>query len=346
LIIEIPEIDIPVIIHLLFTKKMVSSTISAFKEKMNRMSRCGQSFLFVIDYKLRTGMLIPTAECASREIFYDIEGISNFIGKKSTQNIVIKKHPVAYQVYLKAFQHVQEEIRKGNSYLTNLTFSTPIEANASLSEIFHCSSARYRLLFKDQFFGFSPESFVKIADGKISTFPMKGTIDASIENAAELLLNNTKEAAEHATVVDLLRNDLSIVASDVRVEKYRYIEKIKTSGKSLLQMSSVVSGDLPSGYKDKLADIIISLLPAGSICGAPKRASLKIIGDAEKYERGFYTGIFGIFDGVNLNSGVMIRYIENQNGQLVYKSGGGITAKSNPLEEYQELIDKIYVPVD
>jgi len=206
--------------------------------------------------------------------------------------------------------------------------------------------ARYKLLYKDQFLVFSPESFVKISEGKIRTFPMKGTIDASVENAGEILLKNEKEAAEHATIVDLLRNDVSRVASNVRVEKYRYLEKINTSGKSLLQMSSIISGDLPPGYNQNLGNIIINLLPAGSISGAPKKATLEIIASAEKHDRGFYTGVFGIFDGESLNSGVMIRFIEIQNGKMVYKSGGGITAMSNPIEEYQELIDKIYVPVN
>ena len=69
---------------------------------------------------------------------------------------------------------------------------------------------------------FSPERFVKIADGRISTNPMKGTIDEAIKNAEELILADEKEAAEHATIVDLLRNDLSKVANRVKVKRYRY----------------------------------------------------------------------------------------------------------------------------
>jgi para-aminobenzoate synthetase component 1 len=72
---------------------------------------------------------------------------------------------------------------------------------------------------------------------------------------------------------------------------------------------------------------------------------LKIIEEAEQYQRRFYTGIFGIFDGENLDSGVMIRFIENTNSGLVFKSGGGITAQSKANIEYQEMIDKIYIPL-
>jgi para-aminobenzoate synthetase component I len=311
------------------------------------MAGNAQPFLFILDFSLKSPVLIPTAECESHRVFYEIEGISNFSIEKqsSTEEIKLKKFPLPYPEYLQAFEIVQDEIHKGNSYLVNLTFPTPIELNVSLTEVFHRCSAKYKLFYKDRFLVFSPESFVKISNGRITTFPMKGTIDAGIENAENLLLQNSKETAEHATIVDLLRNDLSRVAKVVEVEKYRYIEKINTSGKDLLQMSSAISGELPPDYLDKLGDIILALLPAGSVSGAPKKSTLEIIAKAEKHERGYYTGIFGIFDGANLNSGVMIRYIENKNGQLVYKSGGGITSNSNPQEEYQELIDKIYVPV-
>jgi para-aminobenzoate synthetase component 1 len=325
---------------------MESRNIKDFIENMNRMSVNGESFLFIVDFNLTSASLILIEECALNDIYFDIEGKTNSYISDKTGIIELKKQALPYSDYLDSFNYVQNEISKGNSYLVNLTCSTPVESNLSLTEIFHKSVARYKLLYKDQFLVFSPESFVKISEGKIRTFPMKGTIDASIENAREILLNNKKEAAEHATTVDLLRNDLSRVASNVTVEKYRYIEKINTSGKNLFQMSSVISGDLPKGYHRSIGDIVTKLLPAGSISGAPKKKTLEIISAAEKHERGFYTGIFGIFDGINLNSGVMIRFIENQNGRLVYKSGGGITAMSDPKEEYQELIDKIYVPVN
>jgi len=173
---------------------------------------------------------------------------------------------------------------------------------------------------------------------------MKGTMDATLPDAENQLLNNEKELAEHYTIVDLIRNDLSMVSKNVKVERFRYIEHIKTNRNELLQMSSEISGELPLNYYETLGDLIFKLLPAGSISGAPKKKTVEIIRQAEQYDRGFYTGIFGIFDGENLDSGVMIRFIEQTAEGLFYKSGGGITAKSNCSEEYQELIAKIYVP--
>jgi para-aminobenzoate synthetase component 1 len=72
---------------------------------------------------------------------------------------------------------------------------------------------------------------------------------------------------------------------------------------------------------------------------------LEIIKEAENYPRNYFTGIFGIFDGSDLDSAVMIRFIENIDGELYFKSGGGITSMSNPGAEYQEMIDKVYVPI-
>jgi para-aminobenzoate synthetase component 1 len=102
---------------------------------------------------------------------------------------------------------------------------------------------------------------------------------------------------------------------------------------------------LPKNYAEKLGDIVFSMLPAGSISGAPKKKTVEIIRAAENYERGYYTGVFGYFDGKNLDSCVIIRYIENQNGQLVYKSGGGITFMSEAEKEYEEMLNKVYVPI-
>ena len=86
-----------------------------------------------------------------------------------------------------------------------------------------------------------------------------------------------------------------------------------------------------------------TLLPAGSILGAPKSKTLEIILKAENYDRGFYTGVSGWFDGQNLDSCVMIRFIEKENGKLFFKSGGGITHLSKFADEYTEMQNKIYV---
>ena len=303
-------------------------------------------FLFIIDYELRQPVIIPLEQVNPDEILYSINGISNTTTLEPPRNKLLFNYtPVDYTRYQKAFGLVQKHIRHGNSFLLNLTMPSKVACNYTLKEIFHLSRAKYKLWFKDQFIVFSPEIFIKTNGLKISSFPMKGTIDANLPDAKNKLLSSKKEMAEHYTIVDLIRNDLSMVAKDVRVARFQYIDHIKTHNRELLQMSSEVTGELAKNYREHLGDILYSLLPAGSISGAPKKKTLEVINEAEQYERGYFTGIFGIFDGKNLDSGVMIRYVEKTNNGLIYKSGGGITSQSDCKEEYQELINKIYVPI-
>jgi para-aminobenzoate synthetase component 1 len=214
-----------------------------------------------------------------------------------------------------------------------------------LENIYKNSTAKYKIKFDDQFVVFSPEPFIQVKGNKISSFPMKGTMDATIENAENKLMKDIKEISEHNTIVDLIRNDLSMVAKNVKVEKFRYIEKIKTHEKELLQTSSEISGNLLSNWEENIGDILFKILPAGSISGAPKQKTIEIIQQAEGYDRGYFTGVFGYFDGEGLDSAVMIRYVEKQGETFAFKSGGGITYYSECEQEYKELIDKVYVPI-
>lgn len=92
--------------------------------------------------------------------------------------------------------------------------------------------------------------------------------------------------------------------------------------------------------------ILFSMLPDGSITGASKRKTLDIIREAETCSRGFYTGVMGCFDGVGLDSDVMIRFVERlAPGQLLFRSGGSITCQSRVRDEYEEMKAKIYVPI-
>ena len=308
--------------------------------------------------------------------------------------------PLLYNDYERSFNIVKSNIMAGNSYLTNLTNRVPVSCNLSLEEIFHRAKGKYKLLLRRKrtqaedkahlkeeaqnkahlkeenieenltpFVCFSPETFVKIKGGRIYSYPMKGTLDASLPNAEKLLMEDRKETAEHATIVDLIRNDLSRVAENVRVDKYRYVDVLHTNKGDILQTSSEISGRLPEDYRQHLGEILDAQLPAGSITGAPKDKTMQIIHEAEGYDRGFYTGIMGIYDQGELNSAVMIRFIEEETSpvdfeadgeknfkanegkkpkesrELYFKAGGGITSKSDCRREYEEVIQKIYLPI-
>ncbi|MNU12842.1 Aminodeoxychorismate synthase component 1 [compost metagenome] len=324
---------------------MFSANHQKFIE-MDELSHQKVPFFFIIDFLVDLVEIFKENEIEKEGLLIDFQCFSNVKKQEDLdKKIELKSFPESLESFKKGFDHVQKNICQGNSYLTNYTRKTRIETNLNLGEIFHHSSAKYKVLYKDFFVFFSPETFVKIVDDKIQTYPMKGTIDASLENAAEILKNDKKEKAEHYTVVDLLRNDLSMVADDVKVDKFQYIDFLKTKQKDLYAMSSEISGNLKPEFKGKVGSIMKKLLPAGSILGAPKPKTLEIILEAEGFDRGFYTGVCGWFDGKDLDSCVMIRFIEKEGDQLYFKSGGGITHMSKLEDEYQEMKNKIYVPI-
>ena len=317
---------------------------SSWIEYMNELGSKKEAFLFILDFELKKP-LIFTLDKLPTNIYYKLNNITNH-QKSNTfyKPLTFEITPQNIEVFTRAFDNVQREINHGNSFLLNLTFSSAITTNYTLKDIFQVSNAKYKLYYDDQFVVASPETFVRINNNKIFTFPMKGTIDASIPDAKNIILHDMKEVCEHNTIVDLLRNDLSQVGHKVKVNKFRYIDTITTNNKNLLQVSSEIEATLPTGYASQLGTIFSKLLPAGSISGAPKKKTLEIIKTNELDNRGYYTGIFGIFDGENVDSGVMIRYFEQNDNQLLYRSGCGITHMSEVNAEYKEMIDKIYVP--
>lgn len=312
---------------------------------MNLLGSEGRPFLFIIDYKQEQVYVEEPGYISPDELLYDLNGVTNAACVDVPPLSEWTVCPMTLADYAASFGVVSRNIRAGNSYLTNLTAATPIRTNLGLRDLFHRSVATYKLWMKDRFVVFSPEIFVRMEGNSIYSYPMKGTIDASLPDASQRILNDPKEAAEHATIVDLIRNDLSMVASRVSVPRYRYIDLLRTNCGSLLQVSSEVRGNLAADWPGRVGEILFRLLPAGSITGAPKPKTMQIIAEAERYERGFYTGVMGYFDGQRLDSAVMIRFVEQQDGRLFFKSGGGITSQSDMESEYNEMKQKVYAPI-
>ncbi len=316
-------------------------------QKMNQLGEEKRPFFFMIDFMQAYSEVLPLDDIDTTDIQFAIPGKKQEKVSETANTITSAVHQgYSQDVYDSQIQKVIHNIKQGNSFLVNLTCQTPINLNVDLQTVYHQAQAKYKLWYKDQFVVFSPETFVSIQNGVIASYPMKGTIDATLPNAHELILNNPKEKAEHYTIVDLIRNDLSMVSDNVEVTKFRYIDELETDRGRLLQVSSEIKGNLVDNWQGQIGDIMFTLLPAGSISGAPKPKTVEIIRDAENYERGFYTGVFGVFDGENLDSAVMIRFIEKTTEGYVYKSGGGITAFSDPESEYNEMLKKIYVPIN
>ena len=319
-----------------------------FIKQANHWGEKRKPFFFLIDFEQQKPIIQLLEQIDEQQLRFHILGRKNFNKHSNIANktkLQLNAYPASFSSYLQSFNLVQQALQKGNSYLLNLTCQTKIDTNYNLEQIFILSNAPFKLYLKDQFVCFSPEPFVQIRDNQIATYPMKGTINAELDNAEQQLLNNQKEEREHYTIVDLMRNDLALIATNIQVKRFRYIEKIQTEQGAILQTSSEITGDIMQNWQNNIGDILAKLLPAGSISGAPKRKTVEIIQNAEQSKRGYYSGIFGIFDGNSLQSAVAIRFIEKYNNQYFFRSGGGITIESKVADEYQELIDKIYIPL-
>ena len=322
-------------------------------DRLNHLADEKEPFLFVINYDGTEAYIRKLSEISPEECLYDFEGITNVkrqLRSASAKPQMWTVHEPDFVEYKKSFESVKNNILCGNSFLTNLTCKVAVDCDLSFDDIFLRAKGKYKILVRTdngkQFVCFSPESFVRIKNGKIYSYPMKGTLDASLPNAEEVLMNDEKEAAEHATIVDLIRNDLSRVAERVRVDRYRYIDVLHTNKGDILQTSSEISGKLPSDYHKRIGNILAAMLPAGSITGAPKDKTVQIIHEAEGYDRGYYTGIMGIYDNGMLNSAVMIRFMEKDEKGIFFKAGGGITSKSDCRKEFAEVLQKVYLPFE
>ena len=190
--------------------------------------------------------------------------------------------------------------------------------------------------------GASPETLVKLKDGVLHTFPLAGTRPRG-KNAEEdkrleeELLADEKELAEHNMLVDLGRNDLGKISrfGTVQVEKLHSVERYS----HVMHIGSTVRGEIDDGY-DAL-DAVETVLPAGTLSGAPKIRACQLIGELENNKRGIYGGAIGYIDFTgNMDMCIAIRIAYKKNGRVFVRSGAGIVADSVPEKEYEECLNK------
>jgi len=190
--------------------------------------------------------------------------------------------------------------------------------------------------------GASPETLVKLHDGKLFTYPLAGTRprgkdddeDSTLEKE---LLADEKELAEHNMLVDLGRNDLGKISKfgTVKVEKYMSILRFS----HVMHIGSTVSGEIKEGKTG--LDAINAILPAGTLSGAPKIRAMQIINELERNKRGIYGGAVGYLDFTgNMDTCIAIRIVYKKKGKVFIRCGAGIVADSNPESEYQECVNK------
>ncbi len=196
--------------------------------------------------------------------------------------------------------------------------------------------------------GASPETLVKLNNDKLYTFPLAGTrprgkTDEEDEELEKDLLSDEKELAEHNMLVDLGRNDIGRIAEigSVKVEKYLSIERFS----HVMHIGSTVTGTLRKDL-DSLA-AIDSILPAGTLSGAPKIRACEIINELEDNKRGIYGGAIGYVDlSGNIDTCISIRIAFSRNNKVFIRSGAGIVADSVPEKEFEECLNKAAAVID
>lgn len=304
---------------------------------------------------LIAGARADDIETSYNKAVYELDQLANLIrsGVKNEPKAPRLKTPLTpmftREEYGDMVRKAQHYIHEGDIF--QVVLSNPLEAemDGSLFDVYRVlrttNPSPYMFYFSSddvEIAGASPETLAKLEDGKLFTFPLAGTrprgrTEAEDKALEKELLADEKELAEHNMLVDLGRNDIGRISKlgTVNVEKYLEIERFS----HVMHIGSTVTGQIRDD-KDAV-DAVDSILPAGTLSGAPKLRACEIIDELEGRERGIYGGAIGYLDFTgNLDTCIAIRLAYKKNGKVCVRSGAGIVADSVPDSEYQECINK------
>lgn len=252
--------------------------------------------------------------------------------------------------YADDFNSIQNFLQSGDCYQINYTqrFDSHYSGDPWLAYrlLRQKSPAPFSAYFTSKhgaILSHSPEQFLHVQGGLISSKPIKGTRARRThpnEDEAQktALINSAKDRAENVMIVDLLRNDIGRTAKtgSVQVPELCKVE----SYANVHHLVSTITAQLADGHT--LIDLFRDCFPGGSITGAPKKRAMEIIETLEPVERGVYCGSIAYFDfNGHLDSNITIRTLLCHEGEIYCWGGGGIVADSNESDEYQESIDKV-----
>ena len=308
-----------------------------------------QKIILIVNIK------VENLEVNYRKAEIELKSMADLIinGKKAEERpLKIKSDYRSYfskEQYCNMVVKAKEYIKEGDIFQVVLSNKIEAEIEGSILEAYRVlrstNPSPYMFYFYSndiEISGASPETLVKLENNKLYTFPLAGTRKRGKDKEEDLelekeLLADEKELAEHNMLVDLGRNDIGKISeiNSVKVDKYMSIEKFS----HVMHIGSTVSGTLRSD-KDAL-DAIDSILPAGTLSGAPKLRACEIINELEGNKRGIYGGAIGYIDFTgNLDMCISIRLAFAKNGKEFVRSGAGIVADSVPENEYEECINK------
>tara|TARA_Y100000590_G_scaffold293513_1_gene330618 strand:- start:1427 stop:2620 length:1194 start_codon:yes stop_codon:yes gene_type:complete len=271
--------------------------------------------------------------------------ITSNIPIKDSKKNYLHKDILNIKEYKRKIKMIKKELEAGNTYQINFTMnkifkihSNPFSLYLQMRQFAKPAFGYYIKLKNKHILSLSPEQFFNTSGSIIKSFPMKGTRPRDIKKDRDQMLknelkNSIKDKAEHLMIVDLLRNDLG------KICQYKSI-KVKNlynvnSYESVHQMVSCVQGMLNESINN--IDILKALCPGGSITGAPKESSMKIIDSLENYNRGIYSGTIGyIKNNGDMSFNIAIRTMSICKDEGSYPVGGGIVWDSKAKDEWDE----------
>nr|WP_321244712.1 anthranilate synthase component I family protein [uncultured Psychroserpens sp.] len=288
------------------------------------------------------------------ELEQDLKSINdlNYEKRDYLDNNIKIKLRIHKDEYFNKLNELLSHIQRGDIYEASFcqefyaenTTINPFETYQQLNAISKPPFATFLKLYDKYLLSASPERYIKKEGLKITSQPIKGTAKRSLdktedEQLIKSLSEDIKERSENVMIVDLVRNDLSKTAikGSVNVEE---LCKVYTFDQVHQMISTVTSQVNESTHP---VDIIKTTFPMGSMTGAPKISAMKIIEELEETKRGLYSGAVGYFSPDNdFDFNVVIRSIlyNETNRYVSYSVGGAITAKSEPLKEYEECLVK------
>ncbi|MGN6617903.1 MAG: aminodeoxychorismate synthase component I [Ilyomonas sp.] len=273
------------------------------------------------------------------------------IKSESFYSITEWKSSVSEAEYREAIQSIKKVIQRGDTYQVNYTIRLNSyfkgDAFAFFNKLKKAQASNYCAYIntgEHSILSASPELFFHVKEEEIITRPMKGTIKRGYtfledEENAKWLYHSEKNRAENVMIVDMLRNDLSVIAQNGTVEAIKLFEVEKYP--TVYQMTSTVKAKLCKGVK--LMDIFNALFPAASVTGAPKASTMKVISEVETQPRGVYCGAIGYITPLKeavFNVPIRTVVIEQRTGKAIYGVGGGVTSNSTAEDEYNEISTK------
>ncbi|MCB0421974.1 MAG: anthranilate synthase component I family protein [Bdellovibrionales bacterium] len=246
------------------------------------------------------------------------------------------------QSYLHKVEQVQQAILHGEIYQGNFTHlfrkSKTMNSWKQFCQLFSANPAGYYMFWNlgdVEICCTSPELFVQLKEGTLTTQPIKGTLSRKFQTS-QVLMKSEKDAAELSMIVDLFRNDLNRICdpNSVKVTAHKSVITLK----NVYHMYSEIVGKL---HKDTTSwEILAALFPSGSITGCPKIRAIEILQDLEEVQRSFYTGSLGWVSKTSVNLNVAIRTLFFVKNWVYFHVGGGIVFDSEPDKELQETFDK------